>query len=210
MRTRAEVVSQLEAGRLIAVLRVQDFSSLLPLSQALVAGGISILEVTLTVPNALEAIHQLSEAIPAALVGAGTVLTEPQARAVMEAGASFVVSPALRLEVGRAVCAAGSVMMMGAYSPSEALVASESGADYVKIFPADTLGPAYLKALLAPFPQMKLVPTGGVDESNAAEFLRAGARLLGIGSALTPEHLVKAKNWGEITERAKRLRAVVS
>lgn len=202
MLYREEVLAFFEEQKLIAVIRTGDTSQLLPLCRALVAGGIRALEITLTVPNALVELPRLRSQIPEAVFGVGTVLGTLDAAQALAAGADFIVTPVAKPEIARMVLAQKRVVMLGAYSPTEVLLAHESGADFVKIFPAETLGPSYIRSLLAPLPGLKIVPTGGIDEKNAAEFLQAGAALLGIGSSLVSPALIKEKNWEEISRRA--------
>jgi 2-dehydro-3-deoxyphosphogluconate aldolase/(4S)-4-hydroxy-2-oxoglutarate aldolase len=173
--------------------------------EAIRAGGVDVLEVTLTVPGAIELIAQLAARHPEALIGAGTVLDAETARAAILAGARFVVSP--RLDLGTiACCRRYSVAVLpGALTPTEVAAAWEAGADLVKVFPAGALGGAsYIRALKAPFPQIELVPTGGVSLDNAATFIQAGAAALGVGADLVDLEALRRGEAERIAERARR------
>ena len=161
------------------------------------------IEVTMTTPEALEAIRDARKHLgDQALVGVGTVLDADTCRAAMDAGAQFVVTPICRTEFVALAHAAGRSIMIGAYTPTEAQLAHEAGADFVKLFPADNLGPGYVKALRAPLPQLRLVPTGGVDVHNLADFLRAGCAAVGVGSSLVSKQILEANDWAQLTSRA--------
>ncbi|MHB8519613.1 MAG: bifunctional 4-hydroxy-2-oxoglutarate aldolase/2-dehydro-3-deoxy-phosphogluconate aldolase [Limisphaerales bacterium] len=204
MRTRAEIISLLTHPGLIAVVRAQKPEQVLPLSEALIAGGVIAIEITMTTPDAIAAIRDAREKIGArGLIGVGTVLDVSTCRAALDAGAEFVVSPMLRIELVAVVHAADRPVMLGAYTPTEAQLAHEAGADFIKIFPADGLGPNYIKALRAPLPHLRIVPTGGVDLNTAAEFLKAGCVALGVGSSLVSAEILREANWPELTRRAK-------
>ena len=203
MRSRSEVTSLLTDPGIIAVVRTPRAAQVLPIAEALLAGGVVAVEVTLTVPGALDAIRQVSAALGArALVGAGTVLDAKSCRAAIEAGAEFIVSPITRPEIVTAAHAADRPVMLGAYTPTEAQAAHEAGADFIKLFPADKLGPAYVRALRAPLPHLKIVPTGGVDLNNAAEFLRAGCVALGVGGSLLTPEILRAEDWPALSRLA--------
>ncbi len=204
MRTRSEIVSRLVNPGIVAVIRTEKPEQLRELCEALVAGGVIALEITFTVPNALEAIREASRRFAdRALVGAGTVLNADMCRAAIGAGAEFVVSPISKLEIIGAAHASDKPVMIGAYTPTEAQMAHEAGADFIKIFPADKLGPSYIKALRAPLPHLKIVPTGGVDLNTAADFLKAGCAALGVGGSLLTAEILKTGNWAELTRLAK-------
>ncbi|HEU0008438.1 MAG TPA: bifunctional 4-hydroxy-2-oxoglutarate aldolase/2-dehydro-3-deoxy-phosphogluconate aldolase [Verrucomicrobiae bacterium] len=196
MRSRSAVLSLLTDPGIIAVVRTPQAAQVLPIAEALLAGGVVAVEVTLTVPGALDAIRQVSGTLGSrALVGAGTVLDAKSCRAAIEAGAEFIVSPITRIEIVAAAHAADRPVMLGAYTPTEAQAAHEAGADFIKLFPADKLGPAYVRALRAPLPHLKIVPTGGVDLNSAAEFLRAGCVALGLGGSLLTPEILRAQDW---------------
>jgi 2-dehydro-3-deoxyphosphogluconate aldolase/(4S)-4-hydroxy-2-oxoglutarate aldolase len=190
---------------LIPVLRAKSASQAHAVVKAMLAGGVTVVEVTMTVPGAVDLLKELKqEHGTKILLGSGTVTTAGQAEATIAAGAEFVVSPSLHPEVIAATKAAKKVSIPGALTPTEAITASEAGADYVKIFPCSAVGGAsYLKALLAPFPHLKLIPTGGVTLQTAESFLKAGARALGVGSDLVNLAAIDAGHPETITEAAQ-------
>ena len=203
MRTKADIISLLTNPGIIAIVRAQQAAQVAPLFEALIAGGVKAIEITMTTPNALAAIREARDKIgQRALIGVGTVLDADTCRAAIAAGAEFVVTPICRTELVAVAHAAGCPIMLGAYTPTEAQLAHEAGADFIKIFPADTLGPGYVKALRAPLPHLRIVPTGGVDVQNVAEFLKAGCAALGVGSALVSAKILQAADWPELTRRA--------
>jgi 2-dehydro-3-deoxyphosphogluconate aldolase/(4S)-4-hydroxy-2-oxoglutarate aldolase len=204
MQANPDILARLTNPGIIAVVRAHRAEQVLPLSEALVAGGVIAVEITLTTPNALPAIREARLSLGSrALVGVGTVLTAASARAALEAGAQFVVSPILRPELVPIAHDAGCPVMLGAYTPTEAQLVHESGADFVKIFPADGLGANYIKSLRAPLPHLRIVPTGGVDLTTAADFLRAGCPALGVGSALVSKAILERADWAELTRLAR-------
>src|ERR1017187_9488090 len=203
MRPKADIISLLTDPGIIAVVRAQQAAQVLPLSEALIAGGVRVIEITMTTPNALVAIREAREKLgERALIGVGTVLDANTARAAIAAGAEFVVTPICRTELVAIAHAAGCPVMLGAYTPTEAQLAHEAGADFVKIFPADTLGPGYIKALRASLPHLRIVPTGGVDVQNVADFLKAGCAALGVSSSLVSTKILQEADWPELTRRA--------
>lgn len=203
MNKRQQRVQQLTDAAIIAVVRAPRRDLVVPLSHALVAGGVIAIEITTTTPDALNAIRDARAALgDRAMIGIGTVLENITCRAALDAGAEFVVSPIMRTSMVQGCHAADVPIMLGAYTPTEAQLAYEGGADFVKLFPADTLGPQFVKALRAPLPHLRLVPTGGVDLSNAADFLSAGCAALGIGGSLVSNDLLKNQDWPELTRRA--------
>lgn len=204
MSKRFEIISRLLNPGIIAVVRTSNTEQVLPVCEALVAGGVIALEITFTVPNALEAIQQASARFGSdALIGAGTVLNAEMTRQAVYAGAKFIVSPITRAEIVTAAHEASVPAMLGAYTPTEAQTAHEAGADFIKLFPADKLGPTYVKALRAPLPHLKIVPTGGVDLNTAADFLKAGCAALGVGGSLLTAEILKTSNWTELTRLAR-------
>ena len=204
MRPKSEVIRLLREPGIIAVVRAPKSELCLPLTRALLAGGVIAVEITMTTPNAIEAIRTTSRELGReALIGVGTVLDAATATAAIEAGAEFVVSPVTRKEVADAAHAKDRPVMLGAYTPTEAQSAHEMGSDFIKIFPADTLGPAYIKALRAPLPHLQIVPTGGVDLNTIGPFLKAGCVAVGAGSSLVPSDALKTESWPEITRLAK-------
>jgi 2-dehydro-3-deoxyphosphogluconate aldolase / (4S)-4-hydroxy-2-oxoglutarate aldolase len=206
MRTKSEIISLLTDPGIIAIVRAQQSAQVVPLFEALIAGGVRAIEITMTTPNALAAIREARDKLgERALVGVGTVLDANTCRAAIAAGAEFVVSPICRAELVPIAHTAGCPIMLGAYTPTEAQIAHEAGADFVKIFPADTLGPNYIKALRAPLPHLRIVPTGGVDVHTVADFLKAGCAALGVGSALVSAKALQEADWPELTRRAAAL-----
>ncbi len=203
MRTKTEIIELLMNPGIIAVVRAQSAAQVPLLSEALIAGGVIAIEITMTTPNAIEAIRNARTTLGnTAVVGVGTVLTKEICRAAVDAGAEFVVTPLCRPEFVPIAHAAGRAIMLGAYTPTEAQSAHEAGADFVKLFPADNLGPAYIKAIRAPLPHLRIVPTGGVDLPNVADFLKAGCAALGVGSSLVSSKILSEGNWPELTRRA--------
>ena len=202
---RDGIVRQVAEGGVVAVIRLQDGSKLRAVVNALARGGITALEITMTVPRAIELIAEIAPSLPPGfLLGAGTVVDPDTARAAVKAGARYIVSPVFRPAVVEATHAAGAAAMPGCFSPTEILAAWDAGADVVKVFPATALGPAYFKDLRGPMPQVRLMPTGGVSLENAAEWIRAGAVAIGVGGALVDPKLVAAGDFAGITERARR------
>jgi 2-dehydro-3-deoxyphosphogluconate aldolase/(4S)-4-hydroxy-2-oxoglutarate aldolase len=204
-RTRAEVVAQIIERCLIAVIRADKPEQVLPICDALVGGGLTTLEITLTVPNAIDLIREARAKFDQnVLVGAGTVLNADGCRTAIQVGAEFVVTPVLRPGLIAIAHDRDTPIMLGAYSPTEAWNAQEAGADFVKLFPADKLGPGYVRSLRAPMPTLRIVPTGGVDLQTVGEFLRAGCVALGVGSALLTRDIVAGSKWGELTSLAQK------
>src|SRR5208283_4928712 len=184
---------------IVAVIRSPDSGLLVETARALADGGIPILEITMSVPNALEVLREVRQALgDRILLGAGTVLDAETARAVLLAGAEFIVAPTLNLEVIRLCQRYDKLVMPGAFTPTEILTAWEAGADIVKVFPADAVGPQFFKALRGPLPQVRVMPTGGVDLTTAPAFLKAGACCLGVGSQLVEPSAIAARNFTRI------------
>src|SRR5260221_12380986 len=203
MRSRSKIISLLTNPGIIAVVRTDRAEQVPLICEALLAGGVLAVEITLTVPAALEAIRSASERFGAqALIGAGTVLNAEACRAAVAAGAEFLVSPIAKLEILQVAHAADRPVMLGAYTPTEAQAAHEAGADFIKLFPADKLGPAYVRALRAPLPHLRIVPTGGVDLENATDFLKAGCAAPGIGSSLLKAESLSDSNHGGLSRQA--------
>ena len=204
MRSKSEIISLLTNPGIIAVVRAQKREQVLPLAEALIAGGVIAIEITMTTPDAIAAIREASTALGSrGLIGVGTVLDIVTCQAAVDAGAEFVVSPILRPELVPICHAVNKPVMLGAYTPTEAQLAHEAGTDFVKIFPADGLGPGYIKSLRAPLQHLRIVPTGGVDLKNAREFLKAGCAALGVGSSLVSAQILREENWTELTRLAR-------
>jgi 2-dehydro-3-deoxyphosphogluconate aldolase/(4S)-4-hydroxy-2-oxoglutarate aldolase len=195
----------IERVGLIPVLRARNAGQAHAVVQAMLAGGVTVVEVTMTVPGAIDVLKELKhEYGDKLLLGSGTVTTASEAEATIEAGAEFVVSPSLHPEVIAATKAANKLSIPGALTPTEVITAWRAGADYVKIFPCSAMGGAgYLKALLAPFPFLKLIPTGGVTLETAETFISAGARALGVGSDLVNLSAIDAGRPEAISEAAR-------
>jgi len=208
---RAAVTAQIEALGVVAVIRLKDPAKLQASVDAMAEGGVRALEVTMTVPGAVDLIRGLARALPPGfLLGAGTVTDAPTARAVIDAGASFVVGPVFRPDVIAACHERDVPVMPGCFSPTEILAAHEAGADIVKLFPATLLGPQFVKDVRAPLPQVKLMPTGGVTLDNAGDWIRAGAVAVGLGSALLDAGAIAGGRFDVITANARRVVANVA
>lgn len=210
MATSVNVLPKILQTGIIAIMRARSSEQLLAAAEAILAGGVDVIEVTMTTPGALdtirEAVARYGEQVA---FGAGSILDTETARAAILAGAQFIVCPTLNRETIR-ICKRYSVPVVpGAYTPTEILTAWEAGADLVKVFPAEVGGPAYIKAIKAPLPQIQLVPVGGVDLNTTAEFIRAGAAAVGVGSALINQKLLDEGDFSEITRRAARFREEV-
>jgi 2-dehydro-3-deoxyphosphogluconate aldolase/(4S)-4-hydroxy-2-oxoglutarate aldolase len=203
------IVAQIIAKRIVAIVRLEHYDRAVEVARALADGGITAIEFTLTGEGANEAIAACRAALPDLLVGVGTVLDELASSAAINAGAQFVVTPALRPKVILSCKAYGVPTLCGALTPTEALTAHELGADMIKIFPARTVGPAYIRDLLAPLPFLKLVPTGGIGPENARAYFDAGAVAVGIGGNLVSAKAVAAEDWAAITSVARACVAAV-
>jgi len=204
-RDKSEIISRMTAIGIIPVVRAVSTDMARRAVAAILKGGISILEITMTVPGAVRMIEALSAEIGQdAIIGAGTVLDAQTAQACIDAGAQFVVSPALNLETIALCGQRGIVVMPGALTPTEVVTAWTAGADFVKVFPAGAVGGAsYIKALKAPLPQVRIVPTGGVSLQTAASFIKAGAEALGVGGDLVDVEALRDGRDELITERAR-------
>lgn len=209
--TREQVRDRVLAVGIVPVVRATTTKHAITAAVAVAAGGISIVEVTMTVPGALAAITEVIKTLGnEVIVGAGTVLDAQAARQCFDAGAQFLVTPGLDLGTIQAAKMAGKLIMAGALTPTEVITAWKSGADFVKVFPASAVGgPAYLKALRGPLPQVPLVPTGGVNLKTAADFLRAGAAALGVGSELVLPDALKSNDVSLITTLATKYLEIV-
>jgi 2-dehydro-3-deoxyphosphogluconate aldolase/(4S)-4-hydroxy-2-oxoglutarate aldolase len=196
----------IEQDGVIAVVRLNDLSKAVPLTEALVAGGVRAVEFTFTNPAAGEAIAATSAALGSrALIGAGSVLDAETARVAILAGARFVVTPTVSAATIEICNRYGVATTIGALTPTEILTAWQAGATFVKVFPANLGGPRYLRDVLGPLPQLKLIPTGGVDVDNAGEFIRAGAVAVALGSNLVDSQSVATEAWETITARAQAI-----
>ncbi len=204
--TRDQVLDALLAAKVVAVIRMRDAARLAGTAEALRKGGVTAIEITMTVPGAVDIIREMARSkAPGMLVGAGTVLDAGMAADVIGAGADFVVSPITDRDMIQACRAAGVLVAPGAFTPTEIVSAWRAGADIVKVFPATSLGPQFLRDVRGPLPQIRLMPTGGVTIENARDFLAAGASCVGIGTALVDRKDVEAGDWAALEARARRL-----
>jgi 2-dehydro-3-deoxyphosphogluconate aldolase/(4S)-4-hydroxy-2-oxoglutarate aldolase len=207
---REQHAQWIERTGLIAIVRLDSSAELVQAAKAIAAGGVSVIEFTLTTPGALRTIEAaVKELGSEVLIGAGTVLDAETARAAILAGAEFVVAPTLNTDVIEMCHRYDKVVIPGAYTPTEILSAWEHGADFVKLFPAEVGGPAYLKAVRAPLPQVKLIPVGGVTLETAGPFIRAGAAALGVGSNLVDKKAVAEGRFTQLTSVAQALSKAV-
>lgn len=208
--SRETTLKRIVDGGVVAVVRSESSASLVKVVQALAEGGVTAAEITFTVPDAVEVIRQVRQEIGDKVVlGAGTVLDPETARAALLAGAEYIVAPIVNLDVIRLCRRYDKVVMPGAFTPTEVVSAWEAGADVVKVFPADVGGPPYLKALRGPLPQIRLMPTGGVDLTTALAFLKAGACCLGVGGALVEAKAVAAGDFTRIRDLASQYAEIV-
>ncbi|HKU39773.1 MAG TPA: bifunctional 4-hydroxy-2-oxoglutarate aldolase/2-dehydro-3-deoxy-phosphogluconate aldolase [Polyangiales bacterium] len=209
--TREEICNRIREIGVVPVVRVSSARLALHAVEALIAGEIPIIEVTMTVPNPLAAIGEVAARFGSrALVGAGTVTSAEQVRAAIDAGAQFIVSPGFDASILDAAHAAGIPAIPGVLTPSEIMAATRAGADWVKIFPCAALGGAkYLRSLRGPFPHLQAMPTGGVSLANAAEYLAAGAVALGVGSELVDDAELAAGEYTRLRERALAFATIV-
>lgn len=208
---REQVVRRIEEIGIVPVVRAPSGELAVRAARALCAGGIEVIEITMTVPDALSVMREIASQMgDHVLVGAGTVLTADAARRCIEAGAEFIVSPGLDLEVIRAAHDLGKAVFPGALTPTEVITAWNAGADTVKLFPCSAMGGAkYLRALRAPLPEVKMMPTGGVNLTTARDFIEAGAVALGVGGELVDAAALAAGKDEVLTERAREFMSVV-
>jgi len=197
----AETLARLLEPGLIPVIRADSSEHIMAACEALVAGGVTALEITMTTPNALALISEATRRFaPRAMTGAGSVTTPEMCRATIQAGARFVVTPIMRPEIVPVAKAAECVVVLGALTPTEAQLAYEAGADLVKIFPVES--PAFIKSIRGPLPHLKIIATSGVTLETAAEFLAAGCVALGVGTSLVSPKILREQNWAELTRLA--------
>jgi 2-dehydro-3-deoxyphosphogluconate aldolase / (4S)-4-hydroxy-2-oxoglutarate aldolase len=198
------LVDRVEATGVVAIVRLDDYASSVPLVEALLEGGIDLVEFTFTNPQAGKAVEAVKAAFgDRVLAGAGTVLDPETCRAAILQGADFIVTPTVQLDTIK-LCNRYSVpTVIGAFTPTEILSAWEAGATFVKVFPASAVGPRYLKDVAGPLPQIRLIPTGGVSAANAGEFIKAGARAVALGSNLVDARSVAAGDWATVASRAR-------
>ena len=205
--SRDEIVKSLINCGAVAVIRLSDSSKMIKVAEALYKGGVSGIEITMTVPDAIKVIEEASKSIGDYMnVGVGSVLNAETAQKAIDAGAKYVVSPVFKKEIIDTAHKNGIPAMPGAFTPTEIQNAYEAGADIVKVFPADVVGMAFFKGVLAPMPHLKLMPTGGVSLTNAGDWLKAGACAVGVGSALLDKKAIADGNYEVLTRNAKLLK----
>ena len=211
MKSHFEILNDLLAEKAIAIVRLDSGEQLVRVAEALKTGGVSVIEFTLSTPGALDMLKKASARFgEEVLLGAGTVLDSETARTAILAGAEFIVTPTVNLETIAMCKRYGKPIVAGAMTPTEMLTVWEGGADLVKVFPARELGgPDYIKTVLAPLPQLRLVPTGGVSAENAAQYLKAGAAGVAVGGNLVNKQAVASGDWETVTAEAQRLISVV-
>lgn len=208
--TKPEILQRLLNPGVIAIIRADSSEQLVEAAEALLVGGVDVMEVTMTTPNALGVIAEISRRLGGRIVlGVGSVIDPETARKAVAAGAEFIVTPVTKPEVIAAANELGKPIASGAFTPTECLLAHESGADFVKLFPADHAGPAYIRNILAPLPMLQIIPTGGVTPHTAAAFLEAGSVALGAGSALVSKEILVSGDWPKLTARAREFVAAV-
>ena len=204
MPTKEQTLIRMSDSGVVAVIRAPSVDILEPLTEALVAGGVLSIEVTMSTPKAIHGIELLADRLgDRAIVGVGTVIDAGTAADAMRAGAQFVVSPMTDKAIIDTVIRQGKVMIAGAFTPTEIVNAWTLGSDVIKVFPSTALGPQYFKDILAPLPQLKLTPTGGVDAKNVGQWIKAGAVCVGAGSALVSKDAMQNEDWAGITAAAK-------
>ncbi|MFO7695546.1 MAG: bifunctional 4-hydroxy-2-oxoglutarate aldolase/2-dehydro-3-deoxy-phosphogluconate aldolase [Anaerolineae bacterium] len=200
---RNQLLTEIIDSGVVAIVRLSSSEGLLRVAKAIAAGGVRHIEFTMTTPGALQTLASAASSLgPDVVLGAGTVLDPETARAAILSGARFIVAPNLNRDVITLCHRYGAVCMPGALTPTEILQAWEWGADVVKVFPADSFGPAYIRAVRAPLPQVRLAPVGGVTIDNTADYMRAGAACVGVGSSLVNDRLIAEADWAGLTARA--------
>ena len=208
--TKSDVTQRLLEPGIIAIIRADSSDQLLEAAQALVDGGVTAVEVTMTTPNALEVIRDACATFgDRILMGVGTVTSEDMCVSAILAGAQFVVTPVTKLEIIHASHRYGRPVISGAYTPTECFAAHEAGADFVKLFPAEGLGAAYIKSLRAPLPMLRIIPTGGVTPETAFSFIEAGCVALGAGTSLVSKEILEKRDWPALRARAEKFVSAV-
>jgi 2-dehydro-3-deoxyphosphogluconate aldolase/(4S)-4-hydroxy-2-oxoglutarate aldolase len=204
--TRDEALKFILEAKVIAVIRMSDTNKLFKVTEAIRLGGVKVIEITMTVPGAIDVIRTMAQKkAPDVLIGAGTVLNAETAVAAVRAGADFLVSPITNFDMIKACRKLDKFVAPGALTPTEIVAAWERGADVVKVFPATSVGPKYFKDLKGPLPQIRLMPTGGVSIENAKDFLDCGACCVAIGTALLDKKAIAENNWSVLTQKARQL-----
>jgi 2-dehydro-3-deoxyphosphogluconate aldolase/(4S)-4-hydroxy-2-oxoglutarate aldolase len=208
---KKQILDEIFKRKAVAVLRVKEEDKLKKVIQAIADGGVSVAEITMTVPNAIKLIEKMSQELDAnIIIGVGSVLSKEIAEDAIKAGAKYVVSPILKKEIIEMAQHYDVPVMPGCFTPTEIYSAFEMGADIAKVFPADVVGMPFFKAILTPIPQLKLMPTGGVSLTNAGDWLKAGACAVGIGSALLDDKAIKEENYFKLTENAKTIMSSIN
>lgn len=203
---RQKIVNKITELKAVAVIRMDDPSKLIKVAEAIHDGGVKAIEITMTVPNAIDTIELASKEIGnKVLVGVGSVLNSEMAQKAIDAGAKYVVSPIFKKKIIDTAHRNDIPAMPGTFTPTEAQLAWEAGADIIKIFPADVLGISYIKGIKAPMPHLKVMPTGGVSLTNAGEWLKAGACAVGVGSALLDKKAIKEENYSVLMKNAEQI-----
>ena len=210
MTKHDSVLKRIRDEGLIAIIRLSNPEGAIPVAEALRGGGCGVIEVTMTVPHALDVLQKLTDQFGKSVyIGMGTVLDETTANAAIDAGAQFIVSPSLDTTVIKACSREGIAIIPGTFTPTEIVTAWDAGADMIKVFPISSVGPRYLRELRAPLPDIPLVPTGGINLENVTEFILAGATAVGVGSSLVARDLVELGQFNEITHRARAFLAAI-
>ncbi|MEW6507665.1 MAG: bifunctional 4-hydroxy-2-oxoglutarate aldolase/2-dehydro-3-deoxy-phosphogluconate aldolase [Bacteroidota bacterium] len=208
---KEKIVEEILRRRAVAVLRIKEPEKLKKVIEALYAGGLSVVEITMTVPNAIQLIEKMSNELNKnIIIGVGSVLTKNVADDAIKSGAKYVVSPIFKKEIIETAHKYDVPAMPGCFTPTEIQTAYENGADIIKVFPADVLGMDFFKSILAPMPHLKLMPTGGVNLVNAGEWLKAGACAVGVGSALLDKAAIEKENYSKLTENAQLIMENIS
>jgi len=207
---KTTIIRRLLEPGVIAIIRADSSDQLIEAAEALYAGGVTAMEVTMTTPNALQVVGDVAVRFGRkVLIGVGSVLDPETCRAAILAGAEFIVTPVTKPEVIRLANRYGKPILSGAFTPTEMLMAHESGADFIKLFPADSVGPGYIKNVLAPLPMLQIIPTGGVTPETAKGFLDAGSVALAAGSGLVSKEILKKRDWAGLRARAEAYVAAV-
>jgi 2-dehydro-3-deoxyphosphogluconate aldolase/(4S)-4-hydroxy-2-oxoglutarate aldolase len=209
--TKAQIISGLLTPGVVAIIRADNSEQLIDASRALIAGGVSGIEITMTTPNALQVIADVCREFgDKVLAGVGSILDAQTADAALAAGAEYVITPVLKPDVIAFCNRAEKPIFSGSYTPTEAQTAYELGADFIKIFPADGLGPKYIQAIRGPLPHLNIVPTGGVDVHTAGDFIRAGCVAVAAGSSLVSKEILKNRDWAKLTDLAAQFIVAVA
>ena len=200
---KEKIINLLNETKIISIIRAESSEELLNVAKALKEGGIKFIEVTMTTPGALKAIEEFCGEMEDVIIGVGSVLDSETARLSILSGAEFIVTPTLNFDVIKMCKRYSKVVIPGAFTPTEIINAWESGADFVKVFPASVGGPSYIKAIKAPLPQVNLIPVGGVNIDNVSDFIKAGSSAVAVGSQLVKKGFLKEKNFEAIKNLAK-------